>query len=40
MIWTAYSRQHRRVIAYHVGDRGVRSAIAIYTLAKAAVAGL
>ncbi len=37
MIWTAYSRQHRRVIAYHVGDRGVRSAIAIYTLAKAAV---
>lgn len=37
MIWTAYSRQHRRVIAYHVGDTGVRSAIAIYSLAKAAV---
>ena len=37
MIWTAYSRQHRRVIAYHIGDTGVRSAITIYTLAKAAV---
>lgn len=37
MIWTAYSRRHRRVIAYHVGDAGVRSATAIYTLAKAAV---
>ena len=37
MIWTAYSRQHRRVIAYHIGDRGVHSAIAIYHLAKAAV---
>ena len=37
MIWTAYSRQHRRVIAYHVGDTGVHSAITIYTLAKAAV---
>ncbi|MDB5537068.1 MAG: transposase [Devosia sp.] len=37
MIWTAYSRQHRRVIAYHIGDTGVRSAIAIYTLAKEAV---
>jgi IS1 family transposase len=37
VIWTAYSRQHRRVVAYHVGDTGVRSAIAIYTLAKAAV---
>ena len=37
MIWTAYSRRHRRVIAYHVGDAGVRSAITIYHLAKAAV---
>lgn len=37
MIWTAYSRRHRHVIAYHVGDAGVRSATAIYALAKAAV---
>jgi IS1 family transposase len=37
VIWTAYSRQHRRVIAYHIGDTGVHSAIAIYKLAKAAV---
>jgi IS1 family transposase len=37
VIWTAYSRQHRRVVAYHIGDTGVRSAIAIYELAKAAV---
>ena len=37
MIWTAYSRQHQRVIAYHIGDKGVRSAITIYQLAKAAV---
>ncbi len=37
MIWTAYSRQHRRVVAYHVGDAGVRNATAIYALAKAAV---
>ena len=37
MIWTAYSRRHRRVIAYHIGDNGVDSAIAIYELAKAAV---
>ena len=37
MIWTAYSRRHRRVVAYHVGDQGVRSAMAIYDLAKATV---
>mgnify|MGYP001461216864 FL=1 len=37
MIWTAYSRRQRRVVAYHVGDEGVHSAMAIYTLAKAAV---
>ena len=37
MIWTAYSRRHRRVVAYHIGDQGVRSAMAIYELAKAAV---
>ena len=37
MIWTAYSRRQRRVVAYHIGDDGVRSAMAIYTLAKAAV---
>lgn len=37
MIWTAYSRRHRQVVAYHIGDKGVASAIAIYRLAKAAV---
>ncbi len=37
MIWTAYSRRHRRVVAYHVGDRSVTSATAIYALAKAVV---
>lgn len=37
MIWTAYSRRQRRVVAYHIGDQGVRSAMAIYDLAKAAV---
>ncbi|WP_439631555.1 IS1 family transposase [Shinella sp.] len=37
MIWTAYSRRHRRVVAYHIGDQGVRSAMAIYALAKATV---
>lgn len=37
MIWTAYSRRQRRVVAYHVGDTGVHSAMAIYHLAKRAV---
>ena len=37
MIWTAYSRRQRRVVAYHIGDTGVQSAIAIYHLAKRAV---
>ncbi len=37
MIWTAYSRRHRRVVAYHIGDSGVRSAMVIYAMAKAAV---
>jgi len=36
-VWTAYSRQRRRVIAYHIGDKGVDSAIAIYRLARQAV---
>ncbi len=37
MIWTAYSRRRRRVVAYHIGDKGVGSAIAIYRLARQAV---
>jgi IS1 family transposase len=36
-VWTAYSRRQRRVVAYHIGDKGVRSAITIYRLAKQAV---
>ena len=37
MVWIAYSRQQHRGIAYHIGDRGVASAITIYHLAKQAV---
>ena len=37
MIWTAFSRNLGRVIAYHIGDRGVSSAMTIYTLTKRAV---
>ena len=37
VVWTAYSRRRRRVVAYHIGDQGVRSAIAIYSLARLAV---
>ncbi len=40
MIWTAYSRRQRRVIAYHIGDKGVNSAIAIYDLTKRAVGNI
>ena len=36
-MWTAYSRQRRRVVAYHIGDQGVASAITLYGLAKQAV---
>jgi IS1 family transposase len=37
VVWTAFSRRLNRVIAVHVGDKGVASAMAIYRLAKAAV---
>ncbi|MEO9335980.1 IS1 family transposase [Mesorhizobium sp. SB112] len=37
VVWTAYSRRQRRVVAYHIGDKGVTSAITIYRLAKKAV---
>lgn len=37
MIWTAFSRRRNRVVAYHIGDKGVTSAMAIYRLAKQAV---
>ncbi len=37
VIWTAYSRQQRRVVAYHIGDNGVSSALALYELTKQAV---
>jgi len=36
-VWTAYSRRQKRVVAYHIGDKGVDSAMAIYRLAKQAV---
>lgn len=37
MIWTAFSRRQNRVVAYHIGDKGVSSAMMIYALAKQAV---
>jgi IS1 family transposase len=37
VIWTAYSRRQRRVVADHIGDKGVHSAITLYRLAKQAV---
>lgn len=37
MIWTAFSRNQNRVVAYHIGDKGVASAMAIYRLVKQAV---
>ncbi len=36
MIWTAFSRRLGRVIAYHIGDTGVRSAMTIFRLAQQA----
>nr|WP_244477690.1 MULTISPECIES: IS1 family transposase [unclassified Rhizobium] len=39
-MWTAFSRRLGRVIAYHIGDKGVRRAIAIYQLAKQAVGNI
>ena len=29
VIWTAYSRTQRRVVAYHIGDKGVSSALGV-----------
>ena len=40
MIWTAFSRRLGRVVAYHIGDKGVASAMAIYQLAKQAVGNI
>jgi len=37
VIWTAFSRRQNRVVAYHIGDKGVSSAMAIYHLVKQAV---
>jgi IS1 family transposase len=37
VIWTAFSRRQNRVIAYHIGDTGVTSAMAIYRRVKQAV---
>ncbi len=37
MIWTAFSRRKNRVVAYHVGDKGVTSAMTIYQPTKQAV---
>jgi IS1 family transposase len=37
VIWTAFSRRLGRVIAYHRGDSGVRSAMTIYRRAERAV---
>ena len=40
MIWTAFSRRQNRVVAYHIGDKGVASAMTIYQLAKQAVGAI
>lgn len=40
MIWTAFSRRLGRVVAFHIGDEGVASAMAIYRLAKQAVGSI
>ncbi|MBJ7577149.1 IS1 family transposase, partial [Devosia sp. MC532] len=37
VIWTVYSRRQRRVVAHHIGDKGVESAITAYRLALQAV---
>ncbi len=34
LVWTAYSRRQKRVVAAELGDEGVRSAIRIYQKAK------
>lgn len=40
VIWTAFSRRLGRVVAFHIGDEGVASAMAIYRLAKQAVGSI
>src|SRR5690606_5924517 len=35
LVWAAYSRREGRIVAYHIGDQGVASAIALYRLVKA-----
>ena len=40
MIWTAFSRHRNRVVAYHIGDKGVASAMAIYRLTRQAVGNI
>lgn len=40
MIWTAFSRRLGKVVAYHIGDRGVLSAMAIYRLTKQAIGNI
>jgi IS1 family transposase len=40
VIWTAFSRRQGRVIAHHIGDKGIASALAIYELAKQAVGSI
>lgn len=40
MIWTAFSRNQNRVVAYHIGDKGVSSAMTIYWLVKQAVGSI
>lgn len=40
MIWTAFSRRRNRVVAYHIGDAGVASAMTIYRLARQAVGSI
>ncbi|WP_153064562.1 hypothetical protein [Agrobacterium sp. LAD9] len=37
VVWTAFSRRLGRVIAYHIGDKGTHSAMALYRLARQAV---
>ncbi len=36
-MWTAFSRRLGRVVAFHIGDTGVQSAMAIYELTRQAV---
>jgi IS1 family transposase len=37
VVWTAFSRRQARVVAYHIGDKGVRSAIRLYRQVKRCV---